>query len=70
MSISLFEKMFVAGSIGASILYMGAMYFKSPKSEKHDAFKVRQELVKTDDVKMLYSTMSFFYLQGFKSKNL
>jgi hypothetical protein len=70
MSVNLFEKIFLAGSIGVSILFMGAMYFKSPKGEKHDSFKVRQELVKTNDVKMLYSTMSFFYLQGFKSKSI
>lgn len=37
--------------------------------KKEDAFKIRQDLLKEKNVKMLYSTMSFFYLMGFKSKD-
>ena len=37
--------------------------------KKEDAFQIRQDLLKTKNVKMLYSTMSFFYLYGFEPKN-
>jgi hypothetical protein len=70
MTMNLVEKGFAIGSITLSVAFMGYMYFQQPKVKKHDAFKVRQELLKSDDVKMLYSTMSFLYLQGFKSKNI
>ena len=68
MSINLFEKAFIAGSLGVTFAFMGAMYFKSNAGDKKDAFKVRQELIQRDDVKILYSTISFFYLQAFKPK--
>ena len=70
MSMNLFEKIFLVGTLGVSTLFAGSMYFKKPKVQKNDAFKIRQELLKEHDVKMLYSTMSFFYLQGFKQKSL
>jgi hypothetical protein len=49
---------------------MASMYLRGPKKEKHNAFKIRQELVKRHDTKLLYSTMSFFYLQGFESESI
>jgi hypothetical protein len=42
MSANLVEKGFAMFAIGASILFIGSMYFKGPKVEKHNAFKVRQ----------------------------
>jgi hypothetical protein len=39
---NLMEKGFALGSIGLSVLFMGAMYFKKPSVDKKDAFKVRQ----------------------------
>jgi len=38
--------------------------------EIDDNYKKRIELLEKDDVKMLYSTMSFLYLQGYKKKDL
>lgn len=70
MSANLFEKVVASGLIGTSILFIGFSFFRDKKSNKHDAFKVRQELLARHDTKMLYSTMSFFYLQGFKQDSL
>ena len=42
MSANIFEKVVSLGLIGTSIVFIGAMYFKGPKVDKHDAFKVRQ----------------------------
>lgn len=70
MSANLVEKGFIMFAIGASVLFVGGMYFRGPKVEKHNAFKVRQELLKRHDTKMLYSTMSFFYLQGFQPESI
>ena len=67
---NLFEKGFIAASLGATFAFMGAMYFKGSSGDKKDAFKVRQELIQRDDVKILYSTISFFYLQAFKPKSI
>ena len=66
MSANIFEKVTALGFIGASVFFIGVPFFKDNKSSKHDSFKVRQELLSRVDTKMLYSTMSFFYLQGFQ----
>lgn len=42
MSANLFEKAVCLGLIGSSVLFVGGMYFKGPKVDKHDSFKVRQ----------------------------
>jgi hypothetical protein len=42
MSANLVEKGFALFSIGASVLFIASMYFKKPKNEKYNAFKVRQ----------------------------
>ena len=70
MSANLFEKVASMVFIGSSVLFVGYSYFKDPSTSKHDSFKVRQELLSRSDTKMLYSTMSFFYLQGFKQESL
>ena len=54
--------------ITSTALFAGYSIFKSPEVKKEDAFKIRQELLEKKNVKMLYSTMSFFYLYGFQSK--
>lgn len=69
MSANLFEKVMAMGFIGASVFIMGVAFFKDTKATKHDSFKVRQELLTRNDTKMLYSTMSFFYLQGFEQES-
>ena len=52
----------------STALFIGYTVFKQPEVKKEDAFKLRQELLMKNNVKMLYSTMSFLYLYGFKSK--
>ena len=42
MSANLFEKIVISGTIGASALFMGVMFFRQPKVKKDDAFKIRQ----------------------------
>ena len=42
MSVNILEKMFMVGTLGASALFIGSMYFRSNAGEKKDAFKVRQ----------------------------
>lgn len=66
---SIFEKMFLGGTVSLTALFVGYNFFKKPEIKKEDAFKIRQELLLQKNVKMLYSTMSFFYLYGFKSKD-
>ena len=66
MSANIFEKVTALGFIGASVFFIGVSFFKDNKGSKHHSFKVRQELLSRVDTKMLYSTMSFFYLQGFQ----
>lgn len=63
---NLLEKGVALGAIGISVLIVGRSFFSGPKVEKQNAFKIRQELLKRSDTKMLYSTMSFFYLLGFE----
>lgn len=63
---NLVEKAFALGAIGVSVLFIAKSYFSGPKVEKYNAFKIRQELLKREDTRMLYSTMSFFYLMGFQ----
>ena len=66
---SIFEKVVLGAMVTSTALFAGYNIFKTPEIKKEDAFKVRQELLVKKDVKMLYSTMSFFYLFGFKSKD-
>jgi hypothetical protein len=66
---SLFEKIFLGGLVSSTALFVGYNILKKPEVKKEDAFKIRQELLLKKNVKMLYSTMSFFYLYGFKSKD-
>lgn len=58
----------LGGTVSITALFVGFTVFKKPEVKKEDAFKIRQDLLANRSVKMLYSTMSFFYLQGFKSK--
>ena len=67
-SASIFEKVMVSVMIGSTVLFIGYTMFKPADIKKEDAFKIRQDLIQQKHVKMLYSTMSFFVLQGFKSK--
>ena len=67
-SASIFEKLVVSGMVSSTMLFIGYTMFKPADIKKEDAFKIRQDLVEQKQVKMLYSTMSFFILQGFKSK--
>lgn len=66
---SIFEKMVLGTAITATAAFIGFTVFKQPDVKKEDAFKIRQELLTKKNVKMLYSTMSFLYLFGFKSKD-
>lgn len=66
---SLFEKLIMGGLVTSTALFVGYNVFKQPDVKKEDAFKIRQELLLKKNVKMLYSTMSFLYLYGFKSKD-
>ena len=69
MNANLFEKVMLGGMVSVTALFIGFNFFKKPEIKKEDAFKIRQDLLKTKNVKMLYSTMSFFYLYGFQSKD-
>lgn len=66
---SLFEKIVLGSTASFTALFIGYTFFKKPDIKKEDAFKIRQDLLTKSHVKMLYSTMSFFYLFGFKSKD-
>ena len=68
LNANLMEKIFLGGLISSTALFAMYSIFKQPEVKKEDAFKIRQELLLTKNVKMLYSTMSFFYLYGFQSK--
>jgi len=59
----------LGSTVSASALFIGYTFFKKPNVKQEDAFKIRQDLLTKSNVKMLYSTMSFFYLFGFKSKD-
>lgn len=67
---SLFEKVTLGALVSSTAAFaVWSIFFNGPVVKKEDAFKVRQELLMQKDVKMLYSTMSFFYLLGFHSKD-
>ena len=42
MSINVAEKIFLAGTLGVTGIFLGSMYFKGSGVKKHDSFKVRQ----------------------------
>jgi len=65
---NLLEKIFLTGLVSSTALFAVYSIFKDPEIKKEDAFKIRQDLLMTKNVKMLYSTLSFFYLYGFQSK--
>lgn len=69
LNASIFEKLVLGAMVTSTAAFAGYCMFKDPEVKKEDAFKVRQELLHKKNVKMLYSTMSFFYLMGFKSKD-
>jgi hypothetical protein len=69
LNASIFEKVVLGGLVTSTAIFTCWAIFRDPEVQKEDAFKIRQELLKERNVKMLYSTMSFFYLQGFKSKD-
>ena len=64
---NILEKIAVIGSVSAVTVF-GLNAYLRPKvrSSKQDFHLLREQLVKTREVRMLYSTMSFFYLQGFR----
>lgn len=66
---NLWEKMLLGGTMSLTALFIGFNFFKKPGVKKEDAFRIRQELLEKKNMKMLYSTMSFFYLYGFQSKD-
>lgn len=66
---SIFEKLFLGGLVSTTAIFVGVNFFKKPEVKKEDAFKIRQDLLAKKNVKMLYSTMSFFYLHGFAKKD-
>lgn len=66
---SIFEKILLGTAITSTAGFILYTMFKQPEVKKEDAFKIRQELLEKKNVKMLYSTMSFLYLYGFKSKD-
>jgi hypothetical protein len=68
LNANLLEKIFLGGLVSSTALFAMYSIFKQPEVKKEDAFKIRQELLLTKNVKMLYSTMSFFYLYGFQPK--
>jgi hypothetical protein len=69
LNASIFEKVVLGGLVTSTAIFTAWSIFRDPEVKKEDAFKTRQELLKEKNVKMLYSTMSFFYLLGFKSKD-
>ena len=69
LNASIFEKVFLGGLVTSTAVFTCWSIFRDPEVKKEDAFKIRQDLLKEKNVKMLYSTMSFFYLCGFKSKD-
>jgi hypothetical protein len=66
---SLFEKIVLGTAVSSTAVFALYSIFKDPEVKKEDAFQTRQQLIQQKNVKMLYSTMSFFYLEGFKSKD-
>jgi|JI9StandDraft_1071089.scaffolds.fasta_scaffold129532_2 hypothetical protein len=66
---NIFEKMLMGTAVTGTAAFIIYTMFKQPVVKKEDAFKIRQDLLMKKNVKMLYSTMSFLYLYGFKSKD-
>jgi len=55
------------GGIGTYSIY--TLFFQNQEINglnRKDVYKIQQDLSKKENIKLLYSTMSFFYLQGFE----
>lgn len=60
---NIIEKFAVIGSVTALTAF-GVITYLRPKvkASKADLHTLREQLIKSGDVRMLYSTMSFFYV--------
>ncbi|EDK31396.1 transmembrane protein, putative (macronuclear) [Tetrahymena thermophila SB210] len=69
---SMFEKVCILGSLGAVGLFSVYSIFAPSKNKlkKEEIQQKRQKLVNDDNMRVLYSTMTFFYLQGFEQEKL
>lgn len=70
---SLFEKVCILGSLGAVGVFSVYSIFAPAKKgslKKEDVQQKRDKLLKDKNMRILYSTMTFFYLQGFEQENL
>lgn len=69
---SKFEKILIMSSlagVGLAGVY-SVLSNKAESAKKEDLMIIRERLVKDPQIKILYSTMTFFYLQGFEQRKL
>ena len=62
MKATTLEKVFVLGSLALTGLFASYQVFKPSAVKKEKSAEVRERLLKEGATRMLYSTMSFFYL--------